>query len=103
MSEISTRDSSATRRPLETAGYFTIPGISDARFTDNDRRRIRRRAILFSICSARPVRPQTWVEGLSINAGDCCSYNGIFGYAIEHWSDRPTHANAYERFQRAME
>ena len=83
MSEIEYAQFLGNATPAQTAGYFTIQGISDARFTvwPTPGAGEAGETIIFRYVSARPIRPQTWVEGLSINPGDYCAYNGNFYYA----------------------
>ena len=104
MSEIEYAQFLGNATPAQTAGYFIFraslmrgllmwptPGSGEAGET-----------ILFDMFQRVRFARRHGVEGLSINAGDYCSYNGILLRAIEHWSDW-TDRQRIRAVQRAME
>lgn len=80
LSEIEYAEFLGSAVPAETAGYFTIQGVSDSTFTvyPTPGTGEAGETIIFRYVSARPVRPQTWVTGLSIAIGDYSFYDGNY-------------------------
>lgn len=99
MTEIEYAEYLGSDTPSETASNFIIQGVTNETLTffpppgADEAGEI----IVFRYLAARPIRPQTWVQGLSISIGNYCFYDGNYYVATTAGltgSTPPTHTSS---------